>query len=116
MEPRRGRVRRPSTEGERERFDASFEELDFELPVHDRRRLPDQLVQPLAGDNTFTLGVDIDAVRVTRRRPIDRDTKPRGLAVRRGEHEMQIASVETVRDAAAGAVESGVLSANRPVS
>ena len=28
----------PSTERERERLDASFEELDFELPVNDRRR------------------------------------------------------------------------------
>src|SRR5262249_46958750 len=52
---------RPSTEREGERLDTSVHELDLELPVDDRRRLPEQLIETLLGRSAVAVRIDIGA-------------------------------------------------------
>ena len=106
-----------SAEGERVGLDAGIEKLDLERVVGDRAALPDQLVEPLSGHDALAVGIDIGAVAVAGRRAVDGDAEPHRLAVRPGpEHQMQVARVEAVDDAAALLVEDGVLRADRPVA
>ena len=45
---------RGSAERERKRFHARIETFDLELAIHDGRRLPDQLIEPLVGPCSST--------------------------------------------------------------
>ena len=49
-------------ERERERLHASIEELDLEVPIDDRLRLSDQLIQPLFDDRAVAGGIHVETV------------------------------------------------------
>ena len=66
---------RESAERERERLHASIEELDLELSIADRSRLPDQLIQALFAGRAVAAGVDVAAVSGTRWLTINRHPK-----------------------------------------
>jgi len=51
-----------SAEREIKRRNAWIHEFDFELPVRDRLRLSDQLIQPLFGNRAVALAIDINSV------------------------------------------------------
>jgi len=78
--------------------------------------LPDELIEPLAGDDTLTVGVDIHTVAVSRRVAVDRDLEPGGLTASGAEHQVQVPRMEPVDDAAVSAIERGAFLANRPVA
>ena len=61
-----------SAERERERLHAGIEELDLELPIDDRVRLSDQLIQPLLDHRAVAAFVNVQAVSRTRRPPVNR--------------------------------------------
>ena len=106
-----------SAERESERFHARIEKLDFESPVSDGTGLPDQLIQPLLGDGAVALLVDIEAVSRAGRLRLDHDAKAHRRARRcRSHHEMNIARVETIRDASVRLVQRGVSALHRPVA
>src|SRR5436190_513628 len=97
-------------------LNARIKEFDFECAVGDGAVLADELVEPLSGDRALSCGIDIGAVVAAGWRAIDSNAEAHRLAVRRGaEHEMKIAGMEPVNDAAAFLVERGVFSADRPV-
>src|SRR5262249_7784104 len=95
-----------SSEGEHEHLDARLEELDLEPPVADRRRLADQLVDPLVVGGAVAMLIDVDAVGATRRLTVETHGEPHGGAPNRWTHyEMQIAGVELIRDGTARFIE-----------
>src|SRR3989442_10472895 len=76
-----------SSEREREGFNARIKKLDLELPIHDRPRLPDQLIQSLFGDHALALLFDITAVRRARRLPVEADAESHRSPARCGSHD-----------------------------
>src|ERR1700679_364534 len=79
--------------------------------------LSDELIEPLLGDDAQTFGVGIRAVALARGLSIDRHAEVDRRAARpRAEHEMQIAGVKAVGDAAALFVENRALAADRPIA
>src|SRR5262249_41004075 len=104
-------------EGEGVGLDPGVEKADLEGAVRDRAALPDQLVESLPGHDTLAVGIDVRAVAGAGSRAVDGDAEADRLAVRRGpEHEMQVARVEAVDDAAVLAVEHRILLADRPAA
>ncbi len=90
-----------SAEGEGVCLNAGIEELDFECAVGDGAALPDELIEPLSGDDTLAVGIHIRAVVVGRPHTIDGDAKSHGLAIgRRAENQMEVAGMKFVDDAA----------------
>src|SRR5205814_5700200 len=67
-----------SAERERKSLHARIEELDLELSVGDGVRLSDQLIQPLLGNGTVALVVDVDSVSSARRLSIDEHAESNG--------------------------------------
>src|SRR5919202_329629 len=107
---------RASAEGEREGLHARIEELDLELAVEDGPRLADQLIQPLLGHRALARGVDVAAVRLARRSPVEPHPKADGGASHGGsQDQVQIARVEAIRDPAAGLVQNGWLLLHGPL-
>src|SRR5712691_874669 len=107
--------RQRSTKGERKRLHARFEKLDLELAIGDGLRLPDQLMQPLFGNGTVALLVDIDSVRSARWLSIDEQAKSHGGSRRRRPHdEVKIAGMKTIGDPTVGFVQRGGLFPDRP--
>src|SRR4249920_2909972 len=95
-----------SSEGEHERLDARVEELDLEPPVPDRRRLADELIHPLVVGGAVAVLVDVDAMGAPRGLPVEAHPEANRRAPNRwSHHEMQIASVELIRDGTAGFIE-----------
>src|SRR4029079_10016899 len=79
---------------------AGVEEFDLEQRVVDPAGLPDKLVQPLLVERAATLLVDVRAVVLARRLPVQEDPEwDRGAGRRRAHHEVHVASVEANRDA-----------------
>src|ERR687885_2485571 len=108
---------RASAEGEREGLNARIEELDLEVAVGDGTRLADQLIQPLLGHRAAALGVDVAAVRLARRSPVEPHAKAHGGASRgRSQDEVQIARMKAIRDPAVGLVQHGWLLLHGPVT
>jgi hypothetical protein len=107
-----------STESECESLHARVKELDLELAISDRLRLPDQLIQTLLGRGAVPLVVHVESVCVAWRLAIDEDAKAHGSAGRRGSHhEMNVTGVEAVRDAPVRLVQQGSIflhGSNRP--
>src|SRR5215471_11695925 len=98
-----------SAERERIGLHARIEELDLERAVGDLAVLPHQLVEALAVDRTLAVGIGVGAVVGAGRLAVDGHAEADGLALgRRAEHEMEVAGVEAVDDAAALLVERGV--------
>ena len=60
-----------SPERERECLDTGIKKFDLELPVNDRLRLPDQLMQPLLNHAAVSRRVHIDAVSLARRLTVE---------------------------------------------
>ena len=94
-----------SAKGEGVGFGAGIEKVDLERAIGDRPVLPDKLIELLSVHDTLAVGIDVGAMAVARWLAIDRDTEPDGLAVCRAEHEVEIAGVEPVDNAAVFAVE-----------
>src|SRR5579859_5246411 len=91
-----------SAEGEGVGRYTRIEELDFEGVIGNVPTLPYQLIEALSRHNALTLGVDIAAVARARCFPVDGDAEADRLAVSsRAEHQMQVARVKAVDDAAA---------------
>ena len=72
-------------------------------------------LKPLLVYDTLAVGIDIGAMTFFGRHTINRDMEPNRLAVCRTEHEVQIAGMEPVDDAALLAIEVCPLFADRPV-
>src|SRR5262245_47873220 len=105
-----------SAEREGKGFNAGIEELDLEQSLGYGLRLPDQLIQPLFGNRTLALIVDVDAVGSAWRLAINEHAKPDRAARRRRSHdEMQITGVKAVRHAAVGLVQRASLPPDRPL-
>src|SRR3954447_14695093 len=106
-----------SSEGEHERLDAGVEELDLEPPVPDRRRLADELVDPLVVGGAVTALVDVDAMGAARGLPVEAYPEAHRRAPNWWtHHEMQIASVELICDGTARVVETGRHGVDLPVA
>src|SRR6266576_2116970 len=105
-----------SAEREAERLDARIKKLDLELAVLDLRRLPDQLIRSLFGDDALALRVDISAT--PRRLPVNPNTVAhRGPSPSPGRthHEIDVASVEAIRDAPVRLLQDDRLATQGPV-
>src|SRR5215471_10580904 len=78
---------------------ARIKKLDLERPICDGLRLSDELVEPLLGDRSVALLVDLGAVSVARRASVEENTKAYRCSTRsRAHHKMHIARVEAVGD------------------
>src|SRR4051794_32265259 len=108
---------RGSAERECKSFRPRIEKLDLELPIGNRPGLPDQQIEPLLGDRSHALLVDIDPASPTRRLAIDQHAKPHGRPQCGRTHDkMKIASVEAMGDAAVGLVQRCPLFAYPPIA
>jgi hypothetical protein len=88
-----------STEGERKRSDTRFQELDLEGPLDAAMGLADQLIEPLARDDTFSGVVDVDAVVAPGRLAIEGHSKRHRFAVEtRSDDEMKVTAPEPEDD------------------
>src|SRR5690349_12419787 len=88
-------------EGEGVGLDAGIEEPDLEGTVGDVATLADELVEPLAGYGAVAVRIDVAAVVGARGRAVDGDLEAHRLAVgARAQHQMQVAGVEAIGDAA----------------
>src|SRR6478609_2571417 len=106
-----------SAERESKSLRARIEKLDFELSIGDRRRLSDQLIQPLLGHRADALFVDVESMRRSWRLSVDRNAKLHRRSRRRRTHnKMKIARVKAVHDAAVGLVQFGSVAFYRPVA
>src|SRR3954452_12981662 len=111
-----------SAEGEHVGLDAGGEEADLERAVGDRSLLTNELVEPLLDDGAVALLVHVEPVRVTWWLAVEEHAERHARVARgRAQHEVDVASVEAVADAAAGPLEDarplrdGPLSAQRPL-
>ena len=104
-----------SAERERERFHAGIEKLDLELPLGDRSRLSNQLIQALLGDRAVAFVVDISSWAAPGGRP-SMNTRKRTAPPARGwpHDEVEIARMKPERDPPAGSVQHGSLCLHRP--
>jgi hypothetical protein len=119
--PRQVELRHPpisrSAEGERKGLNAGIKKLNFELPIRNRTRLPDQLVHPQLGNCAFTSVVYINSVCAPWRASIDVQTKPRGTPRRcRPHHQMQIAGMKAVGDTPIWLVQQNGFFAHVPIA
>ena len=73
-----------SAEGESEGLGAGVEELDLERPVLDRPLLANELIEPLAGDGAYAIGVDVGAAVVASPPTYDRTNRITVLQAARG--------------------------------
>ena len=106
-----------SAERERERLHAGIEELDLELPIDDRLRLPDQLIQTRFDHRAVAAVVHVEAVSRTGRLSVDRHAETYGAPWPwRAHDEMKVARVKATHDAAVGTAEDGCLPAHRPLA
>jgi hypothetical protein len=79
--------------------------------------LAHKLIETLVGHDPLTLGIDVGAMTVGWRGAIDGHAEAHGLAIRAGaEHEVQVARVETIDDAAVLLVEHNMLGADGPIA
>jgi hypothetical protein len=84
---------------------ARVEKFDLEGPIHDRARLPDELIQPRLIDGPPSLGLCINAKRIIRRGTIDSDPEAsRPVLGGRRQNEVNVAGMKPVPDAPIGAV------------
>ena len=85
----------PLAEGEHVGLDAGRKKGDLEGAVGDRSRLANQLIEPLLGDRSVALFVDVEAMSVTGKFSIDEHTERHGRASRARPHdEMDVAGME----------------------
>src|SRR5512145_2790162 len=111
------RTRSRSPEREDESLRSRVEEFDLESPIADDLRFPDQLIQPLFCQPAHALAIDIGAARVPRWLSIERNAKADGRPGHGRSHDqMEIASVEPIRDAPVRSVQAGRLLSDRPVA
>ena len=69
--------------------------------IHHRTGIANQLIQPLRGNDAVAIGIGIDAVRCTGGFAVDGDDEANRITFgRRPQHQMQVAGVETIDDAA----------------
>src|SRR5262245_10543230 len=104
-------------ERERESFHAGAEKLDFELPIDDGIRLPDQLIETLFGHRAVALFVNVNAVGLARRLSIDQHTKLDGcFRCGRAHNQVKIAGVEAIDDAPTSLVQCGGILLHGPIA
>ncbi len=90
-------------EGECVDLSARVEKGDLEGAVGYGAGLTDELVQPLPGQRSVALVIDIGVVRRGRRLPVDAHAEPdRDVRRRRAHDQVKVAGVKTVRDLPAG--------------
>src|SRR5262249_17117801 len=95
-----------SAEREAESLGARIKKLDFNLAIGDWSALPDQLVQPLLAERAVALFVNIEPVGCAWRLSVDQHAEfHRCLGRRRAHHEIEVARMEAVCDAAVGLVQ-----------
>src|SRR3954468_16480416 len=89
-----------SAKRERKGLHVRTEKLDFNLSINNRFWLSDQLIQPLLRDRAFSVLVDVEPMRDTRRASIDQHAKSHRSSGDLWPHdEMKIAGVKAVGDA-----------------
>jgi hypothetical protein len=97
-------------------LDAGCEEGDVEGAVGDGSRLAEQLVEPLLGDGSAALFVNVESVSVAGRFAIDEYAeRHRSTSRTRCHDEVDVAGVEAEKDSAAGAVEYARPTLDRPI-
>jgi hypothetical protein len=108
---------RGSAEREHKSLYARIEKLDLELSISNGLRLSDQLIQPLLGNRTVALVVNVTSVSSARRLSIDEHAKSHGSSSRcRCHDEMKIAGVKAVGDAPVGLVQHCGRLLHRPIT
>src|SRR5262249_8899278 len=109
-------LRRKSAERECKSLHARIEKLDLKLSISDELQLSNQLIQPLVGNRSVALIVNVNSVSCARRLSIDQHAKSHGSSSRcRSHDEMNIAGVKAVRDPPVGLVQHGGLFPDRPI-
>jgi len=78
---------RRSAERERESLHARIEKLDLELPISNGLGLSDQLIQPLVGNRTVALVVNVTSMSRARCLSIEEHAKAHGRSPRRWSHD-----------------------------
>src|SRR5580693_3838287 len=92
-------LRPGSAECEVKSLQTRIKNLDLELSIHDRARLPDELVKPLFDNRAVALGVDIKSMSPIRRLSIDVYAKSHGSSLSCGPHnKIEITRMKAVRD------------------
>jgi len=76
----------------------------------------EELVEAALAEQAVAVRVDVDAVRGAGRLAVDEDPKRYRPSRSRREHEVRVAGVVAVGDAAAGLVEHGLLAPDRPLA
>ena len=97
-------------------LDAGCHERDLERAVRNGSRLTKQLIEPLLGDGSAALFVNVESVSVTGRFAIDEYAERHGsTSLTRSHNEVDVAGVEAEEDSATGAVEYARPTLDRPI-
>src|SRR6185437_2864418 len=113
-----GRPEGPSSaEGESIGLHAGIEEADFEGVIRNRSLRTHELIQALRRHDAISIGIGVHAMCVAGRLAVDGDAEA-DVVSRRGwaEHQMQVARMEAVEDAAIRRVELRAFLSDRPFS
>src|ERR1051325_5288891 len=95
-----------STKSEGERLDACVKKLNLEFSIHDRRRLPDQLVHSRYADCAIPQSVYVTSVGSGDRLSVDEYAEAHRIAVAGWSHnQMQITGMKSIRDAPGRLIE-----------
>ena len=106
-----------SAEREAKSLHARTKKLDFKLTIGNLSGLPDQLMEPLVGNRTIAMFVNVDSVRHAWRLSVDQHAEFHRRSWRHRSHdEVKIARVKPVRDAAVGFVQFGGVALYRPIA
>jgi hypothetical protein len=96
---------------------ASIEELDLDVPVGNGAPLADELVQPRLNDSPIAIVINVEPMRIARRLAVDSYAEPsRRPSGRWPQHQVHIAGVAAVPDAAVRGVQYGSLLLQGPLA
>ncbi len=105
------------TKGENESFEAGIEEFNLKSPVYYFVFLPNELIETRLSNRPGAVGSGISSAIVTGLSAIQLDLKANGLAViRRTQHHMEIATVESEPNLGGGALKYRALVTDVPFS
>ena len=87
------------------------------VSIHDRFRLPDQLIQPLIDGRAVAVLVDVEAMSRTWRAAVERHANTHGaLSARRTHDQMKVARLKAARESAVGTGQNNRLPAHHPLA
>ena len=102
--------------GHRKAFGSGIEELDADLVIDNRLRLPNQLIHSLFIKGSVALAVNINGRSGTRKLSVDEHPKVNWRSVCGSHHQIQIARMELVEDRGVPLGGDNRLMTNDPVA